>query len=96
MSATNTCLHAFVEGYVQGVGFRFYVLHHARPLGITGWVRNTHRDEVEVLAEGNPSALEILLEYMASGPEDAEVTNIRKEWLEASGKYSGFDVFPSV
>jgi acylphosphatase len=96
LNSTQTCLHAFVEGYVQGVGFRFYVLHHARPLGLTGWVRNTHQDEVEVMAEGNHSALEDLLGYLASGPEEANVTHIRQEWLEASGKYSGFDVYPSI
>jgi acylphosphatase len=48
----HACLHAIVEGRVQGVGFRYFVLEVAELLGIYGWVRNRWDDTVEVLAEG--------------------------------------------
>ena len=31
-------LHARIEGRVQGVGFRYFVLTEAQTLGLTGWV----------------------------------------------------------
>ena len=47
MAETNlTRYHAFVEGRVQGVGFRMFVLQHAEQYGLTGWVRNTSATEL--------------------------------------------------
>ena len=43
---------ATVRGYVQGVGYRYYVLQHARALGLTGFARNEPDDSVTVVAEG--------------------------------------------
>jgi acylphosphatase len=42
----------FVQGRVQGVGFRWYVLREAAALGLRGWVRNTPDGRVETLAAG--------------------------------------------
>ena len=50
-------LTATVRGYVQGVGYRYYALQHARALGLTGFARNERDDSVTVVAEGpNQSA----------------------------------------
>ena len=54
-------LHSRIEGYVQGVGFRYFVLEKAQDLGLTGWVRNCTNGDVEVLAEGTREQLEKLL-----------------------------------
>jgi acylphosphatase len=40
-------LHARVEGRVQGVGFRYFVLETAQELGLSGWVRNRWDESVE-------------------------------------------------
>lgn len=45
-----------LDGHVQGVGFRPFVYHLARRLGVTGWVRN-RSGEVEVLACATPEVL---------------------------------------
>lgn len=37
-----------VKGYVYKVGFRTYAIMEAYKRGITGEVRNTHRDELQI------------------------------------------------
>ena len=60
-------LHAVVEGRVQGVGFRAFVIDHAYTYNLTGWVRNTASGQVEVTAEGPRAQLEQLLLALPSG-----------------------------
>ncbi len=40
------------RGRVQGVGFRFSAIHLARPLGLTGWVRNEPDGSVTAEIQG--------------------------------------------
>lgn len=88
-------LHAIVEGRVQGVGFRFYVVETATALNITGWVRNTYREEVEVTAEGERDDLEKLLTALKHGPRAAYVTDVHHQWLTATGEFKHFQVLPT-
>ncbi len=44
--------HVFFSGHVQGVGFRFHAVMHARTLGLTGWVRNLYDGRVEMEVQG--------------------------------------------
>jgi acylphosphatase len=86
-------LHARVEGHVQGVGFRYFVLNLANELGLMGWVRNTYNGDVEVTAEGSRGHLEILLEDLRQGPPSAYVIDVNYEWMESDGeKFQGFIV----
>jgi acylphosphatase len=85
-------LHAVVEGSVQGVGFRGYVLEKAQLLSLTGWVRNCWNGNVEVLAEGPQLSLENLLEGLKKGPSMSHVTNVQIEWSTATGEFSSFFV----
>jgi len=89
MSATVR-LHAIVEGMVQGVGFRMFVVDRAQRLGLTGWVRNRWDDTVEVTAEGARPSLETLLADLHDGPRAAQVTGVQVEWQPASGEYRQF------
>ena len=85
-------LHAFVEGRVQGVSFRYFVIHNANRYGVTGWVRNTHTGEVEVVAEGPRGELERLLTDLRRGPSAALVTEVRVEWESYTGSFHTFEV----
>lgn len=85
-------LDATVLGHVQGVGFRYFVLDHARQLGLTGWVRNLPAGTVEVLAEGAKADLETLLSRLQRGPTGARVSDVRFSWFEASGEFDFFRV----
>jgi len=85
-------LHAVIDGSVQGVGFRMFVLEYAQSLGLTGWVRNKYDGRVEVIAEGPQADLDRLLDKIRLGPRSAFVTEVQKEWLPASGEFNYFAV----
>lgn len=87
-----TGIHATVEGYVHGVGFRYFVQETATGLGLTGWVRNRTDGTVEVLAEGERIHLEKLLAALRRGPRAAFVSGVDFEWLPATGAYTQFIV----
>jgi acylphosphatase len=88
----NVRLHAFVDGDVQGVGYRNFVTQSARSLGLSGWVRNRYDGSVEVLAEGSRSYLEVLLDALRQGPRSAHVSAVRTEWQPAEGAFSEFKI----
>jgi acylphosphatase len=83
-------LHVVVHGDVQGVGFRYFLVDHARPGGVSGWVRNRPDGSVEVMAEGDRHHLEGLLGAARRGPRHAHVTEVEVEWGEATGDLGAF------
>jgi len=85
-------LHAVISGRVQGVGFRHFVVMKTQNTSITGWVRNTLRGEVEILAEGPQDQLVIILQCLHTGPPAAHVIKVENTWREATGEYQRFDV----
>ena len=91
-SGADIAMHAIVEGRVQGVGFRFFVVRNAEALGIVGWVRNTSQGHVEVWAEGQKAVLQNLLTILHKGPPSACVTSVDVEWKPANGNLKHFSV----
>ncbi len=91
-----TCLHAVVEGRVQGVGFRAFVYDHAQDLALTGWVRNKGEYQVEVWAEGSQSDLDRLLALLKRGPSMSYVTNVEIDRPEPTGQYDHVMVISSA
>lgn len=85
-------LHARVEGRVQGVGFRYFVLDNAQPLRVTGWVRNRWDGTVEVIAEGTREDLDALLAAIHRGPHRHTTSGVKLEWLEATGEFNSFRI----
>lgn len=67
-----------VRGRVQGVGFRWFVDHEARQLGLAGWVRNNIDGTVEVLAMGNDPQLAALFTRLRQGPRAARVDDVQE------------------
>lgn len=66
-----------IAGQVQGVGYRWWVTRTARGLGLEGWVRNRLDGSVEVLAFGEPYALEALRRACRVGPRSARISGVR-------------------
>ena len=58
----------FVRGRVQGVGFRWWARARALELGLVGHARNLADGRVEVLAQGDPEALQRLEELLREEP----------------------------
>jgi acylphosphatase len=85
-------LYAVVHGYVQGVGFRYFVVQKAQALGLHGYARNESNGDVEVVAQGSRKKLEQLLLQLQRGPSAAEVTTVDTTWRERTEHISGFHV----
>ncbi len=85
-------LRAIVHGYVQGVGFRYFVVRQANASGLTGYVRNRWDGSVEVIAEGPRPLLESLLALLRRGPSEAEVERVEVAWEAYSGQFARFNI----
>jgi acylphosphatase len=81
--------HLWVRGKVQGVWFRGKCADKAWLLGLTGWVANLPDGRVEVVAEGDPDAVDQLVEWCRRGPPLAGVTGVEVQAEEPEG-LSGF------
>ncbi len=65
-----------VRGRVQGVFFRDTCRREARSRGVGGWVRNAADGSVEAAFEGEPAAVEAMIDWSHRGPRGAEVTAV--------------------
>jgi acylphosphatase len=91
----SEAVRLIVTGRVQGVGFRDFVARRARALGLAGWVRNRSDGSVEVLAEGDASALEALRAACQGGPPAARVAEVAVVAAEPVGR-AGFELLPTA
>jgi len=80
-----------VHGRVQGVLFRDSTREAARSRGVGGWVRNRDDGTVEAAFEGEPEAVEQMLEFCRQGSEDAQVERVAEHGEEPTGE-AGFRV----
>lgn len=71
----------FVRGRVQGVFYRASARERAVELGCIGHARNLEDGRVEVLAVGEPQAVQALIEWMWQGPPTAQVEAVSIEEL---------------
>lgn len=80
-----------ISGRVQGVFFRDSLRREASRAGVAGWARNTRDGTVEAVLEGEPEAVERVIEWARRGPSRAEVVDVEVSEAEPSG-LQGFEV----
>ena len=65
-----------VSGRVQGVFYRDTCRREAERLGIAGSAQNRDDGRVEVVAEGEESAVQQLIDWCRNGPSYADVDSV--------------------
>ncbi|MDH6243001.1 acylphosphatase [Mycobacterium sp. OTB74] len=83
-------LSAWVHGYVQGVGFRWWTRARALELGLTGYASNKPDGRVHVVAQGSRPDCERLLDLLRSGTTPGTVSMVVEDWAAAGPPIEGF------
>ncbi len=83
-------LTAWVNGYVQGVGFRWWTRSTARRLGLVGTVTNLPDGRVEVVAEGPEPACRRLLDALRGPGTPGRVRSVVDQWGPPQGRFTSF------
>jgi acylphosphatase len=84
--------HVYISGFVQGVGFRRFVKHHALELGLTGWVKNLSDNRVEALFQGSKEQVEKITAACEKGSFFSEVKNIQINFENTKINFTSFDI----
>jgi len=78
-------LRLSIHGRVQGVWFRDSVRRTALAHDVSGWAENLPDGSVEVVLEGEPSAVRAVADYCRQGPEHARVDQVDERAEPAQG-----------
>lgn len=78
-------VRVFISGFVQGVGFRYFLKRNAKRLGLKGFARNTVDRRVEAVFEGEKENLDEIIKICKKGAFLSEVENVEVKW-ESSQK----------
>jgi len=84
-------VNVYYSGYVQGVGFRFTAEYIARGLGLTGWVKNLPDGKVEVVCEGDESAISDFLNQLENRMK-GYISNRTLNWQEYKDEFEEFEI----
>ena len=83
--------HVYVSGRVQGVFFRATTRDNARERGVDGWVKNLDDGCVEAVFEGDPEAVDDMVDFCYEGSDMASVSTVEVEEEEPEG-IDGFKI----
>jgi acylphosphatase len=78
-------VHVYVSGRVQGVFYRATTKETAREHGVDGWVKNLDDGRVEAVFEGDPKAVDAMVEFCHEGSDMAEVNDVEVTEEEPEG-----------
>jgi acylphosphatase len=81
-----------VNGLVQGVGYRYFVLREAKRLELKGFTQNLYTGEVMTVVEGEKGIIEELINKLKVGPIHASVKSFKVDWLEPKNEFTDFEV----
>ncbi len=89
-AAPRKTLHLAIRGRVQGVFFRDSMRREAQRLGVLGWVRNCNDGSVEAVVQGEPGAVDDIVQWAHRGPARAQVHVV--DIQPAAGDYARFEI----
>ena len=75
-------VHLIVKGKVQGVFYRATAKKIADEIGITGWIKNTPDDCVEIVASGLQQALQQFIEWCRKDRQERKVSEVKVAEME--------------
>jgi len=80
-----------ISGNVQRVGYRAKVISTANALGIKGFIQNLRDGRAKIIAQGEQSELDKLIQAINISNSLINVTNIEQEYSTYSDDYEGFN-----
>lgn len=92
VTGLRSAAEILVEGRVQGVGYRDFVLRKAGSLGLHGYVMNLKDGRVRVRVEGGRGIIEELMQDLHKGPPLARVEHLAVTWRPPTGRYTSFSI----
>jgi acylphosphatase len=81
-----------VNGLVQGVGFRYFVMREAQKLELKGFVKNLYSGEVLTVIEGEKANAEEMVRKLKVGPIHASVKSFKVDWQTPKNEFKDFEV----
>ena len=81
-----------VNGLVQGVGYRYFVIRHADNLNLKGYIQNLFTGEVLTEVEGDESLIQELIKQLKIGPMKSHIVNCSVDWSEYKNEFKRFEV----
>lgn len=83
--------HMYIDGIVQGVGFRYRAYYAAQSLELTGWVRNLYDGRVEVEVQGEELNTLSFLDKIEDG-SFIHITNIESRKMDVDPNERSFKI----
>lgn len=71
-----------VSGYVQGVGFRWFVQQTASLFALTGWVQNLGNGDVDMEVQGCDADVAAFIDRIKEGNRYADVQDMELRQLD--------------
>ena len=85
-------VEVLIEGYVQGVGYRYFAQRRAQDRGLTGYALNLRDGRVKIRVEGDRETIEAFVRDLETGPPLARVERFTVNPMPYTGQYRDFSV----
>jgi len=90
--ADKSAAHIFINGQVQGVGFRNFAQRYAFLLSLKGFVKNLSDGRVEIELEGDRARIDLFMEHLHRGPSLSKVIELQVSWKTHSDRFKDFSI----